>query len=284
MSEDGESEQIIDLEDNNDRLLETQDEGMSPTNKQNNYSKGRWDDLYNLKKEKLRHRETISKEAEIEREENSLKKCTFVPNTIQYLNKEKEIIYEKPEKHYSYGQEIQKDKNSLCETLFSGRIRTTNVILPDYGTNECLHQKHCVDYIERQEKLRKDKEKFKKQQESLPGSGKLFNKKVSRVTVPTRTILFSENAFSLREVKNSIKSVKKPIAPHKFSIGYEAKNHRKNPFRISTNLNLSSDEADKNIMNLNAKNHNDLIQIPDGISYEDAISQLKKELKNINIG
>lgn len=115
-----------------------------------------------------------------------------------------------------------------------------------------------------------------------PGSGNLFDKKISRVTVPVRTLLFSENAYSLREVKNSIRSVKKPIAPHKFLIGYEAKNQRKNPFRISKNLNLSSDVADKNIMNLNAQNHDNLIKVKDGLTYEEAIVSLKKELKNIN--
>lgn len=97
-------------------------------------------------------------------------------------------------------------------------------------------------------------------------------------------MLFSENAFSIREVKNSIKSVKKPIAPHKFSIGYEeSKRQRKNPFRISKNINLISDDVDKNIMNLNAQNHQDLIRIDDEVSYEEAVNHLHKELKRLKI-
>lgn len=104
------------------------------------------------------------------------------------------------------------------------------------------------------------------------------------MTVPVRTLLFSENAFSLREVKNCIKSVKKPIAPHKFSIGFEeTKRQRKNPFRISKNINLISDEADKNIMNLNAQNHKDLIKLGDGLDYEEAINNLHNELNRLKI-
>lgn len=170
----------------------------------------------------------------------------------------------------------------MCETLFSGRIRKTNVILPDYGENKVINEKHTKEFVERMIKTRKDKDKFIKWQETKPGTGKNFKNRISRVTVPMRTLLFSENAFSLRDFKNSIKSVKKPIAPHKFSIGYEPKTHRKNPLRISTNMVLMSDEADKQIMNLNAENRTDLIQLEDGIQYETAIKILKEKLKNIN--
>lgn len=216
------------------------------------------------------------------REEDELAKCTFHPQVIKLPNKKPVVIYEKKEKHYNYLAENEKRKNSLCETLFSGRIRHTNVVIPNFGKPECLEQKHTKEYIQKQAELRERKEKFKKIQEIKAGSGNLFDKKISRVTVPVRTILFSENALTLREVKNCIKSVKKPVAPHKFQIGYEAKSHRKNPFRISKNLNLSSDAADNMIMNLNAQNHNDLIKIPDGISYEEAVTTLQQELKKIN--
>jgi len=141
-----------------------------------------------------------------------------------------------------------------------------------------------MKYINQQKKHREEKEKYNEYLQSKPGNGKVFDKKISRVTVPVRTLLFSENAFSLREVKNMIKSVKKPIAPHKFSIGYEEmKRQRKNPFRISKNINLVSDEVDKNIMNLNAQNHQDLIMLDDNISYEEAVKSLHKEFKKINI-
>jgi hypothetical protein len=131
---------------------------------------------------------------------------------------------------------------------------------------------------------RDKKEAYSKYLEERPGNGKHFEKKISRVTVPVRTLLFSENAFTLREVKNSIKSVKKPIAPHKFSIGFEeTKRQRKNPFRISTNINLISDEVDKNIMNLNAQNHKDLIQVEGVVTYEEAVNILHKELKGLKI-
>lgn len=135
--------------------------------------------------------------------------------------------------------------------------------------------------------MTKHREKVKEYEDCLnsrPGNGNHFDKKISRVTVPTRTLLFSENAFSLREVKNSIKSVKKPIAPHKFSVGYEdSKRQRKNPFRISKNINLVSDEVDKNIMNLNAQNHKDLIKINEGLTYDEAIISLHKELKSLKM-
>lgn len=184
----------------------------------------------------------------------------------------------------SYNVLFLEDKNSLCETLFSGRIRHTNVYIPNYGENKAKEVKNYNDYVNNMKEFREKKEEYQKQLENRPGNGKHFDNKISRVTVPVRTLLFSENAFSLREVKNSIKSVKKPIAPHKFSIGFEeSKRQRKNPFRISKNINLVSDEVDKNIMNLNAQNHKDLIRVDGEVTYEEAVATLHKELKRLKI-
>jgi len=162
----------------------------------------------------------------------------------------KEIVnkfYKKFKFHYFLSIKItifKVDKNSLCQTLFDGRIRTTNVILPNYGSAEILETRNQKAYIERQKQFREEKEEKRVKESLKAGNGNLFDKKISRVTVPKRTLLFSDNALSLREVKNSIRSLKKPIAPHKFQIGFQQDNFRKNPFRISKNIMLTSDEAD----------------------------------------
>lgn len=157
------------------------------------------------------------------------------------------------------------------------------MILPDYGSSDVLSTKHTEEYIERMKKLREEKENFENYQKTKPGTGANFYKNFKRVTVPKRTLLYSENVESLRDVKNSIKSVKKPIAPHKFLIGYDREKIRKNAFRISKNVSLTSDEVDKMIKNLNPNNHNNLVTVPDGISYSQAVKTLHNELKKINI-
>ena len=282
-------EQVEQTEQNENVETKDNTKEVKKKNKKSIFGAMKHEDRYKKQVEKLKHREEVMKQREEQRIEEQVAKCTFAPKTIKYENKEKQVIYEKENKVYQYGVEQHskllnlEDKNSLCETLFSGRIRTTNVILPDYGQPDVLSKKNAVEYMERQKKLREEKLLIQKKEETKPGSGNYFDKKVSRVTVPTRTCLFSEQAYSLRDMKNSIKSVKKPIAPHKFSIGYENKSNRKNLYRLSKNIMLTSDEADKNIMNLNAQNHRDLINLEDGISYEDAIVTLKRELKKLKI-
>ena len=44
-----------------------------------------------------------------------------------------------------------------------------------------------------------------------------------------------------------------------------------------------SDEMDKNIMNLNAQNHKDLIKLEEGLNYDEAVLNLHKELKRLKI-
>lgn len=98
-----ENQETLENERDQEEILDTQRE----QNSEAKISGSKYEQLYSLHKEHLEKIKALHEETKIRREQEELEKCSFVPQTINYVPKEPEMIYEKPQKHYRYETESQ---------------------------------------------------------------------------------------------------------------------------------------------------------------------------------